>query len=289
MAFRFFVIPVLFGFLFACAETGGSPGFPGLPGLGTQATTVTYCGAQKMDIHGQRADAQAAIIYVHGGGWETGDRKSGFEMRRVRPLTQSGFIVVSIDYRLAPANTHPAQIHDVKCAIRYLRSHASELGIDPARIGIMGDSAGGHLAALAGLTGPEDNLEGSGLPNVSSRVSAVATFYGIFDLVNVEPSLAQDAVPKAFPTHEARAEASPVIYVDKDDPPFLIMHGKQDRFVDVAQSVKLAIILKNAGHSPLLVVVENADHGFVARGGTPTPGSNQLDQLLVAFFTEHLK
>jgi acetyl esterase/lipase len=285
---RLAAIISLVAILGACATVGSRQGFPGVR---SQIATVTYCGAMKMDILGRRTDisAQATILYVHGGGWETGDRKSGFEMRRIRPLTRSGFIVASIDYRLAPAHKHPAQIHDVKCAIRYLRSHAPEFGIDPDRIGIMGDSAGGHLAALAGLTGSGDGLEGLAVQDVSDRINAVATFYGIFDLVNIEPSLAQDAVPKAFPTRADRVAASPVLYVDKDDPPFLIMHGKQDRFVDVAQSVKLAIILKNAGHSPLLVAVENADHGFVAHGGTPSPNSKALDQLLVAFFTEHLR
>ena len=153
----------------------------------------------------------------------------------------------------------------------------------------MGDSAGGHLAALAALTSPQDGLEGPNLAGVSSDVQAVATFYGIFDLVNVEPhSLAVDAVTQNFPNRAARAQGSPIIYLDAADPPFLIVHGKQDRFVDIAQSVKLTIGLKNAGHAPLLVAVENAGHGLVARGGKPMPETETIDQLLVAFFTEHL-
>jgi len=80
-----------------------------------------------------------------------------------------------------------------------------------------------------------------------------------------------------------------VVYIDRNDPPFLIMHGKEDRFVDVAQSVKLALMLKDAGHSPLLVAVENAGHGFVKRTGKPKPDNKTLDELLVAFFTAHLK
>jgi len=288
MRILYFVIISIVALSSGCAQTG----------MGNTAQiprqnvdTVTYCGAMKMDIHGLRigSNAQAAILYIHGGGWESGDRKGGFEKRRIKPLTGSGFIVATLDYRLAPAHKHPAQIHDVKCAIKYLRAHAPELGVDPDRIGVMGDSAGGHLAALSGLTGPRDNLEGQPFHGISSQVKAVATFYGIFDLVNVEPSLAQDAIPKAFPSRKDRISASPVLYVDRDDPPFLIMHGKEDRFIDIAQSVKLAMILKKSGHSPLLVVVENADHGFVAKGGKPAPDSQKLNQLLVAFFTEHLR
>ncbi len=283
----FFATVALATLVTACAKSDSGIVMPGEQG---EITTVTYCGTLRMDIHGQSpgASPKAAILYVHGGGWESGGRGDGFEQRRIRPLSDSGFIVATLDYRLAPDNVHPAQVHDVKCAIRYLRAHANELGIDPLRIGVMGDSAGGHLAALAGLAGPEDGLEGPGFPGVSSEVKAVATFYGIFDLVNVEPSLAEIAVPRAFPTHAARVNASPVLYVDGNDPPFLIMHGREDRFIDIAQSVKLSIILTDAGHSPLLVVVENADHGFVASGGPPTPDNGQLDQLLVAFFREHL-
>jgi len=101
--------------------------------------------------------------------------------------------------------------------------------------------------------------------------------------------LAVHAVTRTFGNRYSKVQGSPVVYVDKDDPPFLIMHGTEDRFVDVAQSVKLAIMLKEAGHSPLLVAVKNAGHGFLPRSGKPIPNNETLDKLLVAFFTEHLK
>jgi len=254
--------------------------------------TVTYSGTQKMDIMAAKpaGGAKPIVLYIHGGGWETGSRKDGFERRRLKPLMENSFTVATLDYRLAPTHKHPPQILDVKCAIKYLRANSRSLNIDPARIGLMGDSAGGHLAALAGLTSTKDGLEGSSLGHVSSQVKAVATFYGLFDVINVEAdSLAVHAVAKAFTDRASKVQGSPVIYIDKDDPPFLIMHGKEDRFVDVAQSVKLAIILKDSGHSPLLVPVENAGHGFVKRTGKPKPDNRTLDKLLVAFFTEHLK
>lgn len=243
-----------------------------------------------MDIHGYRSGSapQPAILYVHGGGWETGDRTTGFENRRIAPLVHNGFIVATIDYRLAPRHKHPAQIHDTKCAIKFMRS-AKGLGVDGTRIGLMGDSAGGHLSALAGLTTARDNLDGDELAGIDSSVKAVATFYGAFDLVNVEPSLVQHAIPKAFPDLAARYQGSPIVYVDAVDPPFLIVHGKEDRFVDVAQSVKLAMALKDAGHDPLLLVVDKAGHGFVPRGGAPSPDSAVIDNLLTAFFIEHVK
>ena len=255
-------------------------------------TTVTYCGSQKMDVMAPDlvGGTKPMVLYIHGGGWETGSRKDGFERRRLKPLMENGFAVATLDYRLAPTHKHPAQIHDVKCAIKYLRANSAVFDIDPDRIGVMGDSAGGHLAALAGLTSSKDGLEGSSLQNVSSDVKAVATFYGLFDIVNVEQdSLAVHAVAKTFTDRASKVQGSPVVYIDRNDPPFLIMHGKEDRFVDVAQSVKLALMLKDAGHSPLLVAVENAGHGFVKRTGKPKPDNKTLDELLVAFFTAHLK
>jgi acetyl esterase/lipase len=275
------------GLLMACAGQDHK-NLPTSPSA--SVTTVTFCDELKMELHGQRPSAtpQATVLYIHGGGWQTGDRRGGFERRRIDPLTQNGFVVATIDYRLAPQHKHPAQIHDSKCAIKYLRAHARDLGIDPARIGVMGESAGGHLSAMIGLTDPSDGLEGPHFPNISSEMNAVAAFYGLYDLVNVEPSLAQQAVPQAFTSREARVQGSPVIYIDKDDPPFLIIHGKEDRFTNIAQSVKLAMMLKDKGHEPLLVVVENADHGFVPKGGTPTPDNATIDQLLVAFFLEYL-
>jgi len=258
-------------------------------------TTQTYCSpggtALKMQIHSPRGktNINAAVIYIHGGGWNSGDRTMGFERRRMKALDSTGLTVVTLDYRLAPEYKFPAQIHDVKCAIKYIRKNAAKYNIDPNRIALMGDSAGGHLAALAGLTQAEDGLEGSTFPEVSTEVKAIVGFYGAYDLVNVEPSLLQHAIPPAISSSHDRYIHSPIIYVDEDDPPVLLIHGKEDKFVDVAQSVKLAMILKDKGHQPLLLVVENGGHGLVPRGGTPTPDNDVVDKLMIAFLTDALK
>ena len=120
--------------------------------------TVTYCTdggtplAMDISLPSPRPSAPApAVIYVHGGGWEHGSKAGGGFLEQLRPqLNAKGFVVASIDYRLAPADTWPAQIVDAKCAVRYLRSHASTYGIDAQRIGAWGGSAGGHLVSLMG-------------------------------------------------------------------------------------------------------------------------------------------
>ncbi|MGB3331007.1 MAG: alpha/beta hydrolase fold domain-containing protein, partial [Thermomicrobiales bacterium] len=115
------------------------------------------------------AEPRPAVIFVHGGGWEAGNRESGLRLSLL--LTKRGFVTATIAYRLTSVAMYPAQIHDVKAAIRFLRAHAAEWHVDPDRIGIWGTSAGGHLTALAALNGDYPGLEGdSGTPGVSSRV-----------------------------------------------------------------------------------------------------------------------
>ncbi len=242
----------------------------------------TYCRnggqEQKLDLYKPASGLQSpgTIIYIHGGGYTQGDKRTGFELRRAKLLTQFGFSVVSINYRLAPQAIFPAQYADAGCAVKYLFDNASELGINTSWLGVMGDSAGGHLAALLGVT---SDL-GPGVP-----VSAVAAFYGAFDLVNMETdTLLPQAISSALPTAELRSTWSPIRYTTRKDPPFLLIHGKQDKFVSIAQSVKFALALKKAGHEPMLAAVENAGHGLVERTGKVDPDAATIDKLMVGFF-----
>ncbi|MGB7204501.1 MAG: alpha/beta hydrolase [Anderseniella sp.] len=242
----------------------------------------TYCRnggqEQKLDLYKSAPGivSPGTIIYIHGGGYTEGDKRSGFELRRAKLLTQFGFSVVSINYRLAPQAVFPAQYADAGCAVKYLYDNATRLGINMSWLGVMGDSAGGHLAALLGVT---SDL-GPGVP-----VSAIVAFYGAYDLVNMEKdTLLPQAIASALPTKELRSTWSPIRYVTRNDPPFLLIHGKQDKFVSVAQSVKFALALKKAGHEPLLAVVENAGHGLVERTGSINPDAATIDKLMVGFF-----
>jgi acetyl esterase/lipase len=122
-----------------------------------------------------------ALVFIHGGAWQVGS-KDTFEPL-VRQFADNGYVTASVEYRLAPAHKWPAQIEDVKCAVRYLRAHAKELNIIPDKIGAAGDSAGGHLSLLLGLMDPKDGLEGTGgNPEQSSKVQAVVNFYGPTDM-----------------------------------------------------------------------------------------------------------
>lgn len=259
---------------------------------------VEYCRAGDvpllMDVYtpghsgGQPAPA---AVYIHGGAWTQGDKSGGAGFAEVQELVARGYVVASVNYRLAPAYPFPAQIEDVKCAVRHLRANAAAYGLDPNRIGVWGSSAGGHLAALLGLTDSDDGLEGDGgYAGYSSRVSAVVDMFGPADLrlMGLSPR-GQAALRGVFPTDADAARASPVTYVSPDDPPFLILHGERDGVVPLRQSEVLHAQLQAAGVPSTLVVVRNAGHGFVPAGGPPAPSRGEIARMVADFFDTHLR
>lgn len=228
-----------------------------------------------------------AVVFIHGGAWSSADRTNGTPL--VLLLAQHGFVAVSIDYRLSGAAGFPSQLEDGKCAVRFLRAHASAYGVDPGRIGVMGGSAGGHLAALAGLTGDEKLLEGTGGWEIfSSKVSAVADLYGVSDL----PGLIQSGHLKTSVENLMRCtlgenpdlyrQASPLFRVKKGAPPFYIAHGDKDDVVPPGQSERLAEALRSAGTEVTFRLMPGIGHGSI----TTLP--DYVLQDIVAFFNKTL-
>lgn len=235
------------------------------------------------------------VIWIHGGAWFAGSR--------ARPpimyLVHKGFAVASIDYRFSQDAIWPAQIYDCKAAVRFLRANAAKYNLDPDRFGVGGDSAGGHLSAMIGTSGGVAELEGDlGNPGVSSRVQAVLDWFGPTDITQIAQQSDSKSVIKhdAPNSPEARLlggpvaektelahSANPIVYIDKSDPPFLIMHGDSDHVVPLGQSVILAKALIDAGVETTMKTIPGADHeGRQFR----TPESQQL---ITDFFTDKLK
>jgi len=207
------------------------------------------------------------IVWIHGGAWRSGRK----ERCPAVALVQDGYAVASIDYRLTSTAPFPAQIEDCKAAVRWLRANAAKYNLDADRIGVWGMSAGGHLAALLGTSGGVPELEGSGdNMQFSSRVQAVCDVAGPADL----PALTNLGPKRVFaiegllggPLEKDKAKAiaaSPIHYVSKDDPPFLIVHGEADRVVPVEQSQRFYEELRKAGVNATLKILPQVGHQAV--------------------------
>lgn len=226
-----------------------------------------------------------AVIYFPGGGFTSADHEKFTEMRMA--LARAGFVVAACEYRVVP-NRFPALVEDGKAAVRYLRAHASEYGIDPARIGVLGDSAGGYLVQMLGATNGEAGWDKGDFRNESSDVQAVVTLYGISDLTSIgegfgpeiEKVHASPAVTEALlvngpafalnpgasilADHKKALAASSLGHIDGTEPPFLILHGSADRLVSPAQSAKLFEAMKAKKDDVRYVIAEGAGHGDLA-------------------------
>jgi len=243
--------------------------------------------AQKLDIIRPKEKLEKpmpVIVWIHGGGWIAGDK--GPDGRFVVPYAKKGYFGVSINYRFSNEAIFPAQIEDCKCAIRFLRAHAKEYNIDPDRIGVWGASAGGHLSALLGTAGDVKELEGKGgWQEFSSRVQAVCDWFGPTDItkmkhLNEAKNLVGGDIEK---NHDLAVKASPITYVTKDDPPFMILQGAKDNLVPLEQSTLLEKKLKEAGVPVELIIFEGAGHGG------PDFEKKETKDRIMKFFDKHLK
>lgn len=230
------------------------------------------------------------IVWIHGGGWVTGERSPC----PVAMLATRGYAVASISYRLSRGEvTFPTPLHDCKAAIRWLRANAWRFGCDAERIGVLGASAGGQLAALLGTTADDPAFDGDyGVSGISSRVQAVCTLFAATDFVHLEEveddhwriNLVTKALLHGPPSKhpELAAAASPITHVSKTSAPFLLIHGLADGMIPPAQSERMHQALKAAGADSSLLLIEGMPHG------NRTLARTELQQAVDAFFSKHL-
>ena len=228
------------------------------------------------------------IVVIHGGAWRAGD-KSGHDPQ-IRDFAQRGYVSVTVGYRFCPNHPFPAQVEDVKCAVRFLRAHANKYGIDPKRIGAIGFSAGAHLSMMLGVMGNGDGLEGEGgWSDQPSQVQAVVSYFGPTDLLaddfpDISKGLLRDFIggtPNEKPDDHKRA--SPITYVTKGDAPMLIFQGTKDPLVPHSQAYKMIDALTAAGVPARAELIVGAGHGWVGKDLERT-ASETFD-----FFDQHLK
>ncbi len=209
------------------------------------------------------------VIFIHGGGWLSNDKYAdmGYMKKTVAEIVSSGFALASIDYRFSTQAVFPAQMQDCNRAVSFLYDNSDKYGFDKNRFAVMGFSAGGHLASLVGLSRNND-VTAFFMPGSSKlfRFKAVVDFYGPAELIlfpgsNDEKSpegLLIGAAPLSRP--DLAKAASPVTYVDKNDPPFLIIHGEKDQLVSTKHSQLLSAWLSVSGVQNELVIVKDAPH-----------------------------
>ena len=228
--------------------------------------------ALKLDLHlPQGKPRTPLIVWVHGGAWRSGSKKD----MPLGKLIEDGYAIASVDYRLSTEAKFPAQIHDLKAAIRFLREHASEWSLPDKKIVVAGDSAGGHLAALVGVSNGNSELEGA-IGNdraTSSDVQGIISFYGAANLTTIlsqsTPHGLSVRVPAlelllgALPTNAPALArlASPVFHVDRHDPPLLLLHGDQDAQMPVNQSLEIFGAYQKVKAPVQLEIVHGAAHG----------------------------
>ncbi len=224
------------------------------------------------------------VVWIHGGGWRGKDKAEGIYF--LTPLAETNrYICVSINYRLSGEAIWPAQIHDCKAAIRWLRANATTYGIEPERIGVWGASAGAHLAAFLGTSGGIDKFEGrTNKLTHSSRVTAVASYFAPADLTldpskgTARPLLLGGPVLEKI---DLARSASATTHITADDPPFLHAHGTADSVVPLEQSQRFHAALRKQGLESTLITVPGGTHGL--RGHHAS-----LAARVLRFFDKHL-
>jgi len=215
------------------------------------------------------------VLYIHGGGWRGGHtRHSGAFAdfpAALAAFASEGFTIASLEYRLSSEARFPAQLQDANAAIRFLRAHARQYKIDPAKVGLWGGSAGGHLAALTALTCRNTTLDPAA--GQDECVQAAVTWYGVFDFAAMNTGADGNAAGSKLLgctgpcSIDALLSASPEAYIDAKDPPFLLIHGTEDKVVPVSQSRKGEAAFRRAGVPVESIYVDGVDHSFI--GKTP--------------------
>jgi acetyl esterase/lipase len=282
------------------------PGFciimgSGLLSVANAADTVTvrhdipYCGRNhelsRLDLYlpGVKGAARPGVLLIHGGGWRAGNRAQWAELARA--LASNGYVCASASYRLAPENLFPAAISDVRLAMSFFKSRAAEFGMDPEKIGAVGSSAGGHLAALLATMGPEDPPGAEGVLQVAdTRPQAVACYNPVLDFMD-EPRVWPHSLLflGSLPERDRRlyTQASPALRVTGSEPPFLFLYGTRDELTPEMKSRAMVERLAGYGIPVEVAFFHGMEHGFGYR--LRSAEQKRAAQVVVDFFNRKLK
>ncbi|MBP2630734.1 MAG: lipase [Firmicutes bacterium] len=262
--------------------------------------------AMKMDVlKPQTKEKLPGVVFITGGGFIHANKDSYIQQRM--ELAEAGYVVASVEYRVAPTATFPQPLEDVKSAIRYLKEHAEEFNLDPNNIGVMGESAGGYLSAMVGTTNGTKTFDKGDNLNQNSDVKAAVDIYGLSDLTRVGSDFSkeiQDKHKSAGATEalwvdgspifggkdggiltdpEKATAANPMTYISKKSAPFLLMHGNKDTLVSPSQTEILNQALLDHRIESTRYIVNGAQHGGVYWV------QPEVMNVVIDFFNKHLK
>ena len=305
MKFRYAALVLVAGFVLngVCLGQEGEAGRKSLVLMGVdgvrQIADLEYIEGghkrQRLDLllpEKPASDKLPLVVFVHGGAWEGGDKMIGLRMMGYFAST-GNYAAATIGYRLSQHAIWPAQIHDCKAAIRWLRANAEKYGYDGDRIGVWGRSAGGHLVAMLGTSSGVEEMDGKlgDYEEVSSKVQCVVDYFGPTDILKLagprqDRDVSRSPLTKLMggPVWDKEKEtisANPIVYVSEDDSPFLIIHGTKDPLVPIDQSQMLEKALEGVGVSCTLTTVKGGGHG---RGFGP-----ETNEQVVRFFDHYLR
>lgn len=294
----------------AWAGPASRPALPPAPAGVTIKQNVEYLESgrrERLDLYlpADRSDGRhfPGVVIIHGGGWSGGDKAAGREFNIGTSLAKAGYVCASVNYMMDPGKRWPTNLKDCKNAVRFLRTNAARYAVDSEHIGVIGGSAGGHLALMVAYTAgvPEFSPE-QPYPGVSDKVDAVVDFYGITDLLTWQQSREADGQVTSRPVKhsplleesaeedlEAWRRASPVSYISAKCPPTLIAHGTKDTTVDSGQATELAAKLKKAGVEHQLILLPGIGHTFDLEKWNRKPLPVDMRREVIGFFDKHLK
>lgn len=257
------------------------------PGGVTSLADVTYStlpGFRPMvvDIYmpKKKGGPKPLVLYIHGGGWVAGHTRHSGALSNfpavLAKLAAEGFVVASLEYRLSGEAPFPAQLQDARAALRFLKANAEKYGIDAAKTGIWGGSAGGHLTALTAYSCGDASFDAGKAPEGSECAQAIVSWYGVFDFApmlkraaaNPSPNAPENMLLRCDPARcdpALVARVSPVSFIDAKDPPTLLIHGEEDKVVEVTQSRLAEAKLKEAGVPVESIYIPHVDHSFIGR------------------------
>ncbi len=265
---------------------------PAIPGLVSVKKNISYLAKDRKEFADLYLPAsegglpRPGIVIIHGGGWTGGDKGAEREINIGNTLASHGYVCISINYLLQKEGNlpiWPQNLNDCKMAVRWLRANSKEWNVDPKNIGVIGGSAGGHLAALVGLTGDDPKWDPApGQVKLSTSVQAVVDLYGPMAEGGANLTLLLGKTREEAP--ELYRQISPFSHIDAKDPPFLIIHGTGDKTVPLSDSERFAGALKTAGVAHELLIIPGAPHSFHLQ-----PKEKDLRPIVLGFLDKHLK